>query len=72
MIVFIMFASIIFCIVFMLLIKLISYLMRVHKAKMILLRNKLLEIYNKQNTKFEIRHTEEFIKELEDILYKGI
>lgn len=65
----IMFAIII---VIILLIKPISYLMRVHKAKIIVLRNELLEIYNKQNPKFEIKYKNEVRKEIEDILYKGI
>lgn len=73
MILFMVLTTILVCIMVVLIMLAIGYLIRVHKAKMIVLRNELLKIYNKQNPKFEIKYKNEILKEeIENILSKGI
>ncbi|UTC92228.1 hypothetical protein [Treponema denticola] len=72
MIFFIVLTTILVCILVVLIMLAISYLIRVHKAKMLVLSYELLKIYNEHNPENELEYKNEVFKEIEDILSKGI
>lgn len=72
MVLFIVLTTILVCFLLVLIILAISYLIRVHKAKMFVLSYELLKIYNKHNPENELEYKNEVLKEIEDILSKGI
>lgn len=72
MILFMVLTTILVCIMVVLIMLGISYLIRLHKAKMIVLRNELLQIYNGYNPENELEYKNEVLKEIENILSKGI
>lgn len=72
MILFMVLTTILVCIMVVLIMLGISYLIRLHKAKMIVLRNELLQIYNEYNPENELEYKNEVLKEIENILSKGI
>jgi|GEM_PF-3300394 len=72
MVLFIVLTTILVCIMVILIMLAISYLIRVHKAKMFVLSYELLKIYNEHNPENELEYKNEVFKEIENILSKGI
>lgn len=66
-----LFAIVIFCAGVVLLLQGIDYLVRIHKAKLIILRYKMIEICKRENLNLKI-NKDELIEEIKKVLSKGL